>query len=74
MNRMILKTLTKLTFKVHLDWTKLLVIVLRVWALPIKTLGLSPFEVMYGRPMVPPGLLSHQASYTLLCWQNSTMP
>ena len=25
-------------------------------ALPKKPLGLSPFEVMYGRPMLPPGL------------------
>ena len=24
-------------------------------ALPRKPLGLSPFEVMYGRPMLPPG-------------------
>ncbi|XP_055443073.1 uncharacterized protein LOC129656418 [Bubalus kerabau] len=27
-----------------------------IWALPRKPLGLSPFEVMYGRPMLPPGL------------------
>ena len=79
MNRKIKETLTKLTLKVHLDWTKLLLIVLlRIWALPRKPLGLSPFEVMYGRPMLPPGIppnvLPYQASYTLLCWQNSAMP
>ena len=56
MNRIIKETLSKLTLKVHLDWTKILPIVLRVWALPRKPLGLSPFEVMYGRPMLPPGL------------------
>ena len=56
MNRIIKETLSKLILKVHLDWTKLLPIVLRVWALPRKPLGLSPFEVMYRRPMLPPGL------------------
>ena len=57
MNRKIKETLTKLTLEVHLDWTKLLPIdLLRIWALPRKPLGLSPFEVMYGRPMLPPGL------------------
>ena len=57
MNRIIKETLTKLTLEVHLDWTKLLPIdLLRIRALPRKPLGLSPFEVMYGRPMLPPGL------------------
>ena len=56
MNRIIKETITKLTLEVYLDWTKLLPIVLRIWALPRKPLGLSPFEVMYGRPMLPPGL------------------
>ena len=57
MNRIIKETLTKLTLEVYLDWTKLLLIVLlRVWALPRKPLGLSPFEVMYRRPMLPRGL------------------
>ena len=55
MNRIIKETITKLTLEVYLDWTKLLPIVLRIWALPRKPLGLSPFEVMYGRPMFPPG-------------------
>ena len=56
MNRIIKETITKLTLEVYLDWTKLLPIVLRIWALPRKPLGLSPFEVMYGRPMQSPGL------------------
>ena len=48
MKRIIKETLTKLTLEVHLDWTKLLLIVLlKVRALPKKPLGLSPFEVMY---------------------------
>ena len=51
MNRIIKKTLTKLTLEVHLDWTKLLpIVLLRIWALPRKPLGLSPFEVMYACP------------------------
>ena len=46
-NRIIKETLTKLTLKVHLDWTKLLpIVLLRIWTLPRKPLGLSPFEVM----------------------------
>ena len=57
MNRIIKETLTKLTFEVHLDWTKLLLIVLlRIQALPRKPLGLRPFEMMYRRPMLPPEL------------------
>ena len=55
-NRTIKETLTKLTLEVHLDWTKLLpIVLLRIRALSRKPLGLSPFEVMYGRPMLPPG-------------------
>ena len=79
MNRIIKETLTKLILEVHWDWTKLLpIVLLKVWALPRKPLELSPFDVMYKRPMLPPGLplnlLPYQASYTPLCWQNSTMP
>ena len=71
MNRIIKETLTKLTLEVHLDWTKLLpIVLLKVRALPRKPLGLSPFGVMYGRPMLPPGLppnlFPYQASYTPL--------
>ena len=32
------------------------IVLLRIRALPRKPLGLSPFEVIYGRPMLPPGL------------------
>ena len=47
MNRIIKETLTKLTLEVHLDWTKLLpIVLLKVKALSRKPLGLSPFEVM----------------------------
>ena len=79
MNRIFKEILTKLTLEVHLDWTKLLpVVLLRIRALPRKPLGLRPFEVMYGRPVLPPGLppnlLPFQASYTPLCWRNSAMP
>ena len=57
MNRIIKEILTKLSLEVHLDWTKLLpIVLLRIRALPRKRLGLSPFEVMYRRPMLPPGL------------------
>ena len=78
-NRIIKETLTKLTLEIHLDWTKLLpIVLLRIQALPGKPLGLSPFEVMCGRPLLPPGLppnlLPYQASYSPLCWQNSAMP
>ena len=78
-NRIIKETLTKLTLEIHLDWTKLLpIVLLRIQALPGKPLGLSPFEVMCGRPLLPPGLppnlLPYQASYTPLCWRNSAMP
>ena len=78
-NRISKETLTKLTLEVHLDWTKLLpIVLLRIRALPRKRLGLSPFEVMCGRPLLPPGLppnlLPYQASYSPLCWWNSAMP
>ena len=57
MDRIIKEILTKLSLEVHLDWTKLLLIVfLKVWALPRKPLGLNPLQVMYRRPMLPPGL------------------
>ena len=63
MNKIIKETLTKLTLEVHLDWTKLLpIVLLRIRALPRKPLGLRPFEGLsmevwkYGRPMLSPGL------------------
>ena len=79
MNRIIKETFTKLTLKVHLDWTKLLpTVLLRIRGLPRKPLGLSPSEVRYGRPMLSSGLplslLPFQASYTPLCWRSSAMP
>ena len=78
MNRTIKQTLTKLSLEVHLDWTKLLLIVLlRVQTLPRKPMELRPFEVLYRRPALPPGLppnlLPYQASYTPLCWWNSAI-
>ena len=54
MNRIIKETLTKRTLKVHLDWTKLLsVVLLRIRALPRKPLGLSPFELRFGSSLAP---------------------
>ena len=78
MNRTIKQTLTKLSLEVHLDWTKLLLIVLlRVQTLPRKPMELRPFEVLYRRPALspglPPNLLPYQASYTPLCWWNSAI-
>lgn len=58
MNRILKETLTKLTLEIHLDWTKLLLTaLLKVQALPRKLFKLSPFEIMYGRPIVTPGVL-----------------
>ena len=60
------ETLTKLTIKLHQDWTKLLPLAfLKVWALPKKSLNISPFEAMYGRPIVPLGLSPSQNSFKL---------
>ena len=42
-NRIIKETLTKLTLEIHLDWTKLLpIVLLRVRALPQKAPGAEP--------------------------------
>ena len=38
LNRIIKETLTKLSLEVHLDWTKLLPVILNVQALPRKAL------------------------------------
>ena len=47
-------------------WTKLLPLAfLKVWALPKKSLNISPFEAMYGRPIVPLGLSPSQNSFKL---------
>ena len=56
-NQVLKETLTKLMTKLYQDWTKLLPLaLLNVWALPKKPLNTSPFEVMYGRPIIPLGL------------------
>ena len=78
MNRKIKETLTKLTLEVHLDWTKLVpIVLLRIWALSRKPLGLSPFEVMCGRPMLPPGRRPEPPPIPSFlhapCWRNSSM-
>jgi hypothetical protein len=47
-------TLTKLSLKLHLDWTKLLpLVLLRLWALPKRPFMLGPFELLYGCPLLP---------------------
>ena len=56
-NWVLKETLTKLTIKLHQDWSKLLPLALfKVRALPKKkkkqTLNISPFEAMYGRPII----------------------
>ena len=66
-NQVLKETLTKLTVELHQDWTKLLPLaLLKVWALlkkrKTKPLNISPFEAMYGRPIVPLGLSHSQDS------------
>ena len=62
-NQVLKETLTKLTIKLHQDWTKLLPLAfLKVQALPKKSLNISPFEAMYGRPIIPLGLPPSQDS------------
>jgi hypothetical protein len=47
-------TLTKLSLELHLDWTKLLPLVLLcLWDLPKRPLMLSPFKLLYGHPLPP---------------------
>jgi hypothetical protein len=47
-------TLTKLSLELHLDWTKLLsLVILHLWALPKRPLMLSPFELLYGCSLLP---------------------
>ena len=55
-NCVLKETLTKLTIELHQDWTKFLPLaLLKVPALPKNPLNISPFEAMYGRPIVPLG-------------------
>ena len=62
-NQVLIETLTKLTMELHQDWTKLLPsALLKVRALPKKPLNISPFEGMYGRPIIPLGLPPSQDS------------
>ena len=43
--------------ELHQDWIKLFPLaLLKVWALPTNPLNISPFEAMYGRPIIPLGL------------------
>jgi hypothetical protein len=53
-NRTLKNALTKLSLELHLDWTKLLPLVLLcLWALPKRPLMLSPFELLYGHLLLP---------------------
>lgn len=64
-NRTLKEVLTKLTMELNLDWVKLLPLaLLRIRALPKKPSLLSPFEIMYGRPLIPPGLVVSQGPLT----------
>jgi hypothetical protein len=54
MNRTIKLQLEKLCQETHLQWDQLLPIaLLRIRSNPMKQTGLSPFEVLYGRPPLP---------------------
>ncbi|XP_058012445.1 uncharacterized protein LOC131184758 [Ahaetulla prasina] len=56
-NRTLKTHLSKLCQETQLPWTKVLPIALaRIRALPSGKLGLSPFEMMYGRPFVASAL------------------
>jgi transposase InsO family protein len=45
---------TKLSLELHLDWVKFLPLaLLLLWTLPKKPLMLSPFELLYGHPLLP---------------------
>jgi transposase InsO family protein len=51
------EALTKLTLELHLDWVQLLPIALfRLRVLPRKPTQISPFELMFSRPALPPGI------------------
>jgi hypothetical protein len=58
-NHTLKEVLTKLTLELHLDWVQLLPIALfRLWVLPRKPTQISPFEMMFRRPALPPGITS----------------
>lgn len=47
--------ITKLSLELHLDWIKLLpLVLLKLRSITKKPSLLSPFELMYGRPILPP--------------------
>lgn len=56
-NRSLKDALLKMSQELHLDWVRLLPLaLLRLRALPKGPLFISPFELMYGRPILTPGL------------------
>ncbi|XP_057631307.1 uncharacterized protein LOC130877762 [Chionomys nivalis] len=58
-NRSLKDALVKMSQELHLDWVRLLPLaLLRLRALPKGPLFISPFELMYGRPVLTPGLPS----------------
>jgi transposase InsO family protein len=75
-NHTLKTTLTKLSQELQMDWIKRLpLVLLRTQAVPLNPLLISPFEAMYGRPLVtlglptspsniPPPLLSSLLPYT----------
>ncbi|XP_052602008.1 uncharacterized protein LOC128115406 [Peromyscus californicus insignis] len=53
-NGLIKRQLTKLSTELRLSWPSLLPIALtHLWATPRSPTGLSPFELLYGRPFLP---------------------
>jgi transposase InsO family protein len=72
-NHSLKTTLVKLSQELHLDWVKLLPLALfRLWALPKQSLLISPFELMYWRPVLTHGLfhlnaLPSTAIFILYC-------
>jgi transposase InsO family protein len=58
-NRTLKEVLTKLTLELHLDWVQRLPLALfRLRMLPRKPTQISPFELMFGHPALPPGITS----------------
>jgi hypothetical protein len=59
LHRTLKEILTKLTLELHLDWVQLLPIALFcLRVLPRKPTQISPFEVMFSHPALPPGITS----------------
>lgn len=57
-NRTLKNILTKLSLELHIDWIQLLPLaLLRVRSMLRRPSLISPFEPMYGRPTLPPGIL-----------------